>query len=313
MKIAVIFTGGTIGSKIKDGWISTDGQTKFELVENFKACDNRNIEFVCSEPYFILSENLSATELNLLISAYKEAEKSDVDGIIITHGTDSLQFSAALLSLVSQNDKPAVLVSANYPLNDARSNGMANFKAAVDFIEKKCGKGVFVSYKNTDGRHFFHRGHRTIAFLEGDDRLYSLNHAPYAEYINRDIRILEEDPPYLAAPLSPLCETSGILCISSLPGDGFDYSLNGIQAVILRPYHSGTVSTSNPEFAGFCKKARENGVPVFLVNAPKSTTYDSARLYKDLCIIPLPDVTFAEAYMRLWLGVSIGEELKNIF
>ncbi len=313
MKIFVIFTGGTIGSRVKDGWISTDRETKFELIEGFKATDKRNIEFVCIQPYFVLSENLSAKELNLLFSAYKEAEDSDADGIIVTHGTDSIQFSAAALSLVSKNCKPTLMVSANYPLDDPRGNGWDNFSAAVDFIEQNCGRGVFVSYKNPDGGHYFHAGHRVVSFLEGDDRLYSMNHTPYAEYVDGEISILDKTAPIKRVSPCPLTEDSGILCISALPGDRFGYSLDGVRAVIIRPYHSGTVATENLSFADFCRRAQSLDIPIFLVNAPKSTTYDSAKLFRELNIIPLPNTTFSEAYMRIWFGISGGENPKNLF
>lgn len=313
MKIAVIFTGGTIGSKLKEGWISADRDTKFQLVENYKATHKISVEFVCTEPYFILSENLSAKELNLLISAFKEAEKSDVDGIIITHGTDSLQFSAAALSLVSDNTKPTLLVSANHPLDDPRGNGNDNFAAAVDFIARGCGRGVFVSYKNPDGEHYFHRGDRVVAFLEGDDRLYSLNHKPYALRTKDDIEILDAEAAPPSISVSALVPRPKLLCLTASPADGFDYSLDGVNAVILKPYHSGTLNTSNSDFLSFLYEAKEKRIPVFLVNAPVGETYESAKTYREPDIIPLSNTTFAFAYMRLWFGISKGENLNHIF
>lgn len=313
MKIAVIFTGGTIGSKLQDGWISADRETKFQLVENYKAAHKGNLEFVCTEPYFILSENLSAKELNLLISAFKEAEKSDVDGIIITHGTDSLQFSAAALSLVSDNTKPTLLVSANHPLDDLRGNGNDNFAAAVDFISKNCGNGVYVSYKNTDREHLFHRGDRAVAFLEGDDRLYSLDHRPYARWNEGEVSVFEDNAPLFSVSAHTLCDRPRFLCITASPADSFEYSLENVNSVILRPYHSGTLNTANPDFVSFLSKAKEKRLPVFLVNAPKGETYETAKLYDELGIKALPDTTFAATYMRLWFGISGGEDLNSIF
>lgn len=313
MKIAVIFTGGTIGSRPDDGWISADRETKFQLVENFKTSRNEIAEFICTEPYFILSENLSAKELNLLVSAFKEAEKSEVDGIIVTHGTDSLQFSAAALSLVSENKKPTLLVSANHPLDDPRGNGNENFAAAVDFILQGCGKGVYVSYKNPSGEHFFHKGGKTAAFLEGDDRLFSLGHKPYAVWKNEGIEILGEETPLPSVSPCELTDRPQILCPTAMPCDSFDYSLQKVKAVILRPYHSGTLNTASADFVDFLKRAKDTGLPVFLCNAPKGETYETAKLYDELGIIPLPDTTFAFVYMRLWFGISRGENLYRIF
>ena len=146
MKILVIFTGGTIGSTVKDGWISADNTAKYTLIENYKNSFGDSVCFDTCEPYFMLSENLSAKHLNLLTESVKEALSKDFDGIIITHGTDTLHFSAAAIHLAfSGADIPIVFVSANYPLENALSNGQANFEAAVKLIQSGISSGVYIS------------------------------------------------------------------------------------------------------------------------------------------------------------------------
>ena len=54
MKILVIFTGGTIGSTVKDGWISTDRATKYALIEKYKEKFGEKVLFETIEPYFLL-------------------------------------------------------------------------------------------------------------------------------------------------------------------------------------------------------------------------------------------------------------------
>lgn len=67
MKILVIFTGGTIGSSLNDGWISTDNKAKRYLLECYKKNSTRDITFIEKEPYSILSENLCADNINMLL------------------------------------------------------------------------------------------------------------------------------------------------------------------------------------------------------------------------------------------------------
>lgn len=64
MRIGVVFTGGTIGSRLDDnGYIGTGQETSYLLLEQYKEkCSlyNRDeIVFVKRNPYTILSENLS--------------------------------------------------------------------------------------------------------------------------------------------------------------------------------------------------------------------------------------------------------------
>ena len=89
------------------------------------------------EPYRILSENMNAGYVNRLADCVRKVmARNDSEGIIITHGTDTLQYTAALLSYVFGTDcVPVLLVSSDFPLEDERANGMANFMRAVEFIK----------------------------------------------------------------------------------------------------------------------------------------------------------------------------------
>ena len=60
-----------------------------------------------------------------------------VDGIILTHGSDTIQYTAALLSYVLKPEIPVMIVCSNYVLEDEKANGFDNFCAAVDFIKNK--------------------------------------------------------------------------------------------------------------------------------------------------------------------------------
>ena len=99
------------------------------------------------------------------------------DGIIVTHGTDTLPYSAAALSYALGNDCiPVCIVSSNYPISDERANGIDNLHGAIRLMEsgyttgetgnddKDAGIhcGVFVSYRNHDGVIYIHRASRLL-------------------------------------------------------------------------------------------------------------------------------------------------------
>src|SRR5579871_3300437 len=58
-------------------------------------------------------------------------ERPDVDGLVITHGTDTIEETAFLLDLVLTTDKPVVLVGAMRTVSDPSWDGPANLIAAV--------------------------------------------------------------------------------------------------------------------------------------------------------------------------------------
>src|ERR1700740_105458 len=70
----------------------------------------------------------------------------DVDGIVVTHGTDTLEETAYLLNLVSKSDKPVVIVGAMRPSTALSADGPINLFNAVLIAGSKeaVGKGVLV-------------------------------------------------------------------------------------------------------------------------------------------------------------------------
>ena len=313
MKILVIFTGGTIGSTLSDGWISPDSDKKYQLITKFREVSSSKAEFETLAPYTVLSENLTARELNLLIDCVRDNISRDYDGIIVTHGTDTLSFAASALSLALGSDcPPVVLVSSNYPLEDSRANGLINFTAAVSFIESGAERGVFVSYRNREDRVSFHAGLRLLPHGELTDEVYSAG-GPYAFYehgtVTRNSDFREKSLPALDS-LS-FCEAPGILVVTAFPGDAYAYDLSGVRAVVLRPYHSGTLPTSNPAFARFCEKAKNARIPVFVTAVPAGEMYETARLYNEYAVLPLREASTAAVIMQIWAAVSMEKDIRN--
>src|SRR5262245_47930403 len=70
----------------------------------------------------------------------------DVDGIVITHGTDTIEESAYFLNLVIKSKKPVVLTAAMRPSTALSADGPLNFYNAVAVAANKdaVGRGVLV-------------------------------------------------------------------------------------------------------------------------------------------------------------------------
>ena len=312
MNIRIIFTGGTIGSAEKDNIISTDSKAAYTLLEKYrKEYDAADVSFETSEPLRMLSENLSASEINLIIKSVREAVTEDTDGIIVTHGTDTIQYTAAALSLILDSiNIPVMLVSSAYPLDDERQNGTDNFAAAVEFIKEKAGCGVFVPYRNKeDGYVTIHDAQKLMSHHETTDSLFSLDDEYYACYMKDHNEIIlnagfhkaemseHEKPAGIGYSDDP-----GILVVAPYPGCSYEFGeLTGYKYVLFRPYHSATLDTANEKFVSFCRKASEAGLKLYLSGCSRSTMYESTLTYRSLGIEILPYAPFPADYMRLWL------------
>ncbi|HSV47260.1 MAG TPA: type II asparaginase [Ramlibacter sp.] len=75
------------------------------------------------------------------------AKQADVDGIVVTHGTDTLEETAYFLNLVIRTDKPIVVVGSMRPGTALSADGALNLLNAVTVAASKdaAGRGVLVT------------------------------------------------------------------------------------------------------------------------------------------------------------------------
>ncbi len=309
MNILVIFTGGTIGSTYKDGYISTEASTRYALIEKYKAQSDHRVSFVTDAPYNILSENLTGSYINKLIDCLRRHEKDDIEGIIITHGTDTLQYSAAALGMIFRSiDKPVVFVSSNYVLEDTRANGLNNFSNAVAFICKQISNGIFVSYDN-----IIHDALCLFPHMQYDDKLYSLDDNIFGSfsdgifykndnYVSTDLEKLLPD--FIISDKKLFSECAPVLCVRAVPGQLYPAISEDTRAVLLDSYHSGTLNTATHTLANFVHNATNKKIPVYLTGLQDTIQYESTKKYDSIGIKVLPKLSIITAYMLLWLYYS---------
>ncbi|MDE6373642.1 MAG: asparaginase domain-containing protein [Clostridia bacterium] len=275
-KICVIFTGGTIGSDSDGSTVSLSGGSKKMLLEKYRALAGGEVQFDELSPINILSENVQPDDLKKLYDCVKSVDAAHYDGIIITHGTDTLCFTVNLFSLLFRNcPVPVVFVSSLYPLTDGRNNGVKNFAGAVDFIESADLGGVFCAFANDGENCKIHLGSRLVYPDEINGFYHSALGAHLAEIANGKVI-------YNTSPLLPtaeeikadgkeipfaLCDEVMLITMRSLLNFAvYDFSVRKPEAVIIELSHSGTVCTEGTalnfkKFAAYCK---ECGVPVII-------------------------------------------------
>lgn len=89
-KILVILTGGTIGSRVEGKIINTTAASSYRLIQLYNEKYADDTEFEVIQPINILSENLTPIEWGILCNCILELDFEKYEGIIITHGSDTL-------------------------------------------------------------------------------------------------------------------------------------------------------------------------------------------------------------------------------
>lgn len=330
-RICVIFTGGTIGSRTLGDNVDLRCEDKSFLLELYAVLYGKTVEFDELRPLNILSENVQPSDLEKMADCVRGVNKSDYDGIIITHGTDTLCFTANLFSQIFCDiEIPVVFVSALYPLDDDRSRGVENFANAVDFIETVDFGGVFVSFENHGENCKIHLASRLIAATEISGDYNSILNVHFGEMVNGSFiynenalnptfeELRKKRPPCTAQKLCMDMVT--IQAHSLLNFDFYRFTEVKPKAVMVQLYHSGTVCTEGKEanFKNFLKYCKDLGIEVVIAPVDsRARTYGSAIGLTDVCITAY-DISFematAKVLLALGSGKSIEEELeKNNF
>lgn len=95
----------------------------------------------------VTSPNISPDHwLTLSTHVHDLLKRRDVAGIVITHGTDTLEETAFFLDLTIRSETPVVLVGAMRPSNSSESDGPVNLRDAISLARSPAarGRGVLV-------------------------------------------------------------------------------------------------------------------------------------------------------------------------
>ena len=149
--IKILATGGTIAGSANSNTQMTGYkagalgiQTLIDAVPQIKDYANVSGEQVCK----LDSKDMSNDVWLKLGKRINELLADDsVDGIVITHGTDTLEETAYFLNLVVKSDKPVVIVGSMRPATAISADGPLNLLNAVRVASSKdaIGKGVLVA------------------------------------------------------------------------------------------------------------------------------------------------------------------------
>ena len=133
-KILLFTTGGTIASKEGNNGLEPEMDAN-ELLSYMGDLANR-YDITCRELLSLDSSNIQAEEWRKIArNIFENLEQ--YDGIVVTHGTDTMAYTASMLSFMLQNlTVPVVLTGSQMPIDNMLTEARNNLYAAFAASEK---------------------------------------------------------------------------------------------------------------------------------------------------------------------------------
>ncbi|MFI7358744.1 asparaginase [Streptomyces avidinii] len=143
-RIVVISTGGTIASRWQGSGFAADADGN-EVIATAPLPEGVSVELV--DLFSVNSPRLTtAHQLTLLRTVHEVLADPGVDGIVVTHGTDTLEESAFLLDLHHHDPRSVVFTGSQRPMGTADGDGPGNLYDALLTAANTRGLGVLIAF-----------------------------------------------------------------------------------------------------------------------------------------------------------------------
>src|ERR671918_469096 len=329
-KIALISTGGTIASKVD---YRTGGVSAALSASELYAYVPELGKYASIDPEVLLneySENLKPEHWTMIANKIAEKVKSNMyRGIIVSHGTDTMHYTASALSFALQNlTIPVVIVGAQRSSDRPSSDAALNLSSATIFATKSQFSGVFVAMhaSPSDETVACHVGTRVRKnHTSRRDAFESIDITPVAMIKGDKIEIQTEQSEIKlqkrnADSSSFLVKpdfNNKVILLKYHPG--FDPHLithaimSGYKAIIVEGTGLGHISR---ECFPQIQNAVKSGVMIFMTSQciwgrTKMTVYDTGRDLLDMGVIPLSNMTPETATVKAMWVLANNKEIES--
>jgi glutamyl-tRNA(Gln) amidotransferase subunit D len=328
-KILLISTGGTIASKIdyRTGGVASILNAS-ELYAIFPEISN----YASIYPEFLLneySENINPDHWSLLSERVSRAILCEhFDGIIISHGTDTIHYTSAAISFALQNlPIPVVLVGSQRSSDRPSSDAFANLLGAIKFITKTKFSGIFVCMHHTPSDEIIacYLGTRVRKnHTSKRNAFQSLDYVPFAlidgsEIVcTIDLKIIKDRGNITKNLISKTSFDNRVFLLKFYPGFNPSFLESFLtldyKVIILEGTGLGHV---NKNFFPYIEKLIDSGIIIFMTSQciygrVQMTVYDTGRDLLDLGIIPLSDMSSETAVVKAMWALSNSSNATDL-
>lgn len=331
-KVAVITTGGTIGSILNTDSVAVDMSSRRIVREIDVAKNKLGCSVVLDSPVNKNSEDFAPEDWGLILQSILKACESDVDGIVVTHGTDTLIYSvAAALAYANLWSKKICFTGAYYAPDHPASDTSLSLLSAIEFsLSPHPSSGVFVAFRSNaynseahilNGAALKPMPFDEVFFRAAYDHVVS-EFSP-KNGLSNDISLSSISIPYLGAKQLPSVDAIAearkrVAYIHLYPGIDRQFLEAAVaqrDVLVVDMYHSGTgAAGSNSELIAFLQE-QSGSVEVLMGAFPKENInlpYESTASIKSAGAKVYGDLQGYYLYTFSVLGLASGIDVSTL-
>ena len=314
-RILMLSTGGTIASKPGRDGLEPEltGEELLAALGDLRGKFQIHVRQIMN----LDSSNIQAEEWQLMARSVYEA-REDYDGIIITHGTDTMAYSASMLSFMLPGLKiPVVLTGSQIPMDNMLTDARNNLFCALAAVDAGI-LGVSVAFN----RHII-RGCRAVKVRTmGFDAFESVNAHYLGEIFADGLRVYDRQEPRPDVPCLLRDNIStDVFLLKLIPNTKpalFDHLRHiGYRGVVLETFGAGGLHFRHRDLLEKLYMLRSQGILVVacsqcLYEPSNFTIYEVGRKLLEAGVIPAGDMTTEAAVTKLMWALGQTEEPEQV-
>ncbi len=316
--VLVIYTGGTIGM-IKDPLTGALTPFNFDalyrhipILENF----NCRIDTHCFDP-LIDSSNMNP-DFWVRLAEVIEENYERYDGFVVLHGTDTMAYTASVLSFMLENlNKPVVFTGSQLPMGVLRTDGRENFINAIEIASAHEDDTPVVPEVSICFENRLMRGNRTNKFNAENFNAFLSGNYPLLAQVGVHIRYNQQ---YILKPNFKKLKVHrnldpNVAILKLFPGITENVvksilSIRGLKALILETYGAGNAPTDK-WFLDALADAVNRGITIFNVTQCKGGSvemgkYETSAQLEGIGVVGGYDITTESAIAKTMFLLGEG-------
>ena len=318
-KIALIYTGGTIG--MRQNQRGKLAPMDFESVaEKIPALQLLPIEILPVTLESPIDSSEMVPKVWQELAEVIDGLMDQVDGMVVLHGTDTMAYTACALSFMFEGlQKPIIITGSQLPVGVLRTDAVENIVSAFEFaaLAEEDGSAViqevaiYFEYELLRGNRAYKRSSNEF------NAFSSPNYPPLASSgvrlsVNKELLWRSKKSYQLRSGID-----TSVGVVTLYPGLDFDQlpHLPHWKVLVLRTFGAGNAPKS-PSFLEFLKRVEKNGT--IIVNTSQCVSgsvlpglYDSSSALEEVKMLNAKDMTFESALVKSMVLLGQGNSMAD--